>query len=303
MSLHTYRTRAQAALAEAVQARPQARLGPLLGHRQQPLATPRRCRRRASGRCAPGPRRPRRCPPPSPRSGPGAPGPTRPRAPPPGGRCPRTSGRSSRPRSSSAAWPRSPGTSGRSSSGDSCRRTTAPSRRSPRTAGSPPAASGRPGRPRCPRAARTRTAVPPGGHTPGRGDRNRSRTARLFFRGCDPDDQGRAVVLLLQARLAVDERLELLHAIEDRLDAHPGALPVSMKRGNSILAEGVSQDASPSLKADSVPAHAPTDSAEEPERKGRRHPSCRHPRRGCSPTQGPPRRIARSGRGRHRTCS
>jgi hypothetical protein len=34
----------------------------------------------------------------------------------------------------------------------------------------------------------------------------------------------------------LDERLELLDPIEDRLDAHPGALRASMKRGNSILA-------------------------------------------------------------------
>ena len=47
-----------------------------------------------------------------------------------------------------------------------------------------------------------------------------------------------AVVVLLQARLAIDKRLELLHLIEDRLDTHSGALPVLMKRGNSILAQG-----------------------------------------------------------------
>ena len=56
--------------------------------------------------------------------------------------------------------------------------------------------------------------------------------------GLHPDHQGRAVVPLLQAGLAVDERLELLHPIEDRLDAHPGALAGSMKRGNSIVSGG-----------------------------------------------------------------
>ena len=139
------------------------------------------------------------------------------------------------------AQPLGPGrqdTSGRSSSAGSCRRTTAPSRRSPRTACSPPAASGRPGRPGSPRSARTRTAVPPGGRTPGRGVRNPEQNGRPFFRGLHLDHQRRAVVALLQAGLAVDERLELLHPIEDRLDTHPGALPVPMKRGNSILAEG-----------------------------------------------------------------
>ena len=54
----------------------------------------------------------------------------------------------------------------------------------------------------------------------------------------DLDHQCQAVVVLLQARLAVDKRLELLHPIEDRLDTHSGALPVLMKRGNSILAQG-----------------------------------------------------------------
>ena len=49
------------------------------------------------------------------------------------------------------------------------------------------------------------------------------------------DHQRRASVPFLQVRLAGDERLELLDTIEDRLDSHPGALPVSMKRGNSIL--------------------------------------------------------------------
>jgi hypothetical protein len=32
--------------------------------------------------------------------------------------------------------------------------------------------------------------------------------------------------LLLQASVSIDERLELLDAIEDRLNSHPEALPV-----------------------------------------------------------------------------
>ena len=54
--------------------------------------------------------------------------------------------------------------------------------------------------------------------------------------GLHPDDQSRAVPPLPQERLAVDERLELLHSIEDRPDAHPGSFRAPRKRGNSILA-------------------------------------------------------------------
>lgn len=41
-----------------------------------------------------------------------------------------------------------------------------------------------------------------------------------------PDHSGRACVPLLQTSLIVDERLELLHLIKDRPDAHPGVKPV-----------------------------------------------------------------------------
>ena len=56
--------------------------------------------------------------------------------------------------------------------------------------------------------------------------------------GQDLDDQGWPTVLFLDMGLAVDERLELLDAIEDCLETHPGALPELMKRGNSIMSEG-----------------------------------------------------------------
>jgi hypothetical protein len=52
------------------------------------------------------------------------------------------------------------------------------------------------------------------------------------------NDQRQTIVARFQAGLAVDERLELLHPIEDRRETHPGALPVPMKPGNSIVAEG-----------------------------------------------------------------
>src|SRR5258708_38134487 len=78
------------------------------------------------------------------------------------------------------------------------------------------------------------------------------------------DHQGRSIVLFLQIRFAVDERLELLHPIEDRLNTHPGALPALMKRGNSILAAGCPRVRSFPSKAVFSPVHAPTDSAEEP---------------------------------------
>src|SRR5258708_9572200 len=81
------------------------------------------------------------------------------------------------------------------------------------------------------------------------------------------DHQGRSIVLFLQIRFAVDERLELLHPIEDRLNTHPGALPVLMKRGNSILAAGCPRVRSFPSKAVSSPVRAPTDSAEEPGNK------------------------------------
>jgi hypothetical protein len=51
------------------------------------------------------------------------------------------------------------------------------------------------------------------------------------------NDKRWAIVVVHKARLAVDKRFELLHPIEDRLDTHLEALPVLMKRGNSILAE------------------------------------------------------------------
>jgi hypothetical protein len=78
--------------------------------------------------------------------------------------------------------------------------------------------------------------------------------------GQDLDHQGWAAVLLLDVSLVVDEGLELLDAIEDRLEAHPGALPVLMKRGNSIVTEGCPRERSFLSKA--IPSS--TDSAEEP---------------------------------------
>src|SRR5512135_2250693 len=42
---------------------------------------------------------------------------------------------------------------------------------------------------------------------------------------------------MLVGNLSLSDCLKLLHPIEDRLDPHPGTLPVSMKHGNSILAE------------------------------------------------------------------
>src|ERR1700693_1741099 len=80
----------------------------------------------------------------------------------------------------------------------------------------------------------------------------------------DLNHQRRPVCTLDELRLAVHERLELLHGIEDRLDTHSGALLVSMKPRNSILARGV-------LGCDILSQGQfrfrcpPTDSAEEPE--------------------------------------
>src|SRR5260370_32178582 len=81
------------------------------------------------------------------------------------------------------------------------------------------------------------------------------------------DHQGRSIVLFLQIRFAVDERLELRHGIEDRLNTHAGALPALMKRGNSILAAGCPRVRSFPSKAVFSPVHAPTDSAEEPKKE------------------------------------
>lgn len=52
----------------------------------------------------------------------------------------------------------------------------------------------------------------------------------------DLDHQRQITILLLQAGIAVDEGLELLDAIEDRLGTHPGArLFQSCKRAETIL--------------------------------------------------------------------
>jgi hypothetical protein len=53
----------------------------------------------------------------------------------------------------------------------------------------------------------------------------------------DLDHQRWLIVVLLQAHLTMDKRLELLYSIEDRLNTHSGALSVLMKRGNSILTD------------------------------------------------------------------
>jgi hypothetical protein len=44
--------------------------------------------------------------------------------------------------------------------------------------------------------------------------------------------------MVLPRRLAMDEGLELLNPVEDRLDTHPGALLGPMKPGNSVLVGG-----------------------------------------------------------------
>jgi hypothetical protein len=80
--------------------------------------------------------------------------------------------------------------------------------------------------------------------------------------GQDLDHQGRAAILLLDASLVVDEGLELLDAIEDRLETHPGALLVLMKCGNSIMPEGC-----PRMRFFPSKAHSSsTDSAGEPKK-------------------------------------
>jgi len=51
------------------------------------------------------------------------------------------------------------------------------------------------------------------------------------------NNPSRVAFEVLPMSLAVDEGLELLEAIEDRLYTHLGTPLVSMKRGDSILAE------------------------------------------------------------------
>src|SRR5262249_2651033 len=73
----------------------------------------------------------------------------------------------------------------------------------------------------------------------------------------DLDPHRRPIVVLLQANLVIDKRLELLHSIEDRLDTHSGALPVLTKCGNSILTDGCLRTRSPLIGADSNLAFPP----------------------------------------------
>src|SRR5262249_55475253 len=75
----------------------------------------------------------------------------------------------------------------------------------------------------------------PGGHRPVPAGHARSNGAVLPR--SRSNHQGGAASTLFQQCVALDEGLELLDSIEDRLDTHPGALPASMKPGNSILAE------------------------------------------------------------------
>ena len=63
--------------------------------------------------------------------------------------------------------------------------------------------------------------------------------------------------MLLHACLAEDKRLELLYSIEDRLDTHSGALPVLMKRGNSIMTDGCPRMRSPLIESESTLAFPP----------------------------------------------